>query len=427
MSPPPSRPSLFRALRHRNYRHYFIALLVSNVGMWLQIPVLSWYVWSLTDSNAMMGWLNFVGRIPALFATPFAGVLADRYSRQKIVVATQALMMVQALALAWLVLSGHANMPAIFALSSMLGLIGAFDIPARQAFVVEMVGKEDLQNAIALNSFAFNAARIVGPAIAGPILALLVAWDTLSERGISPEGIFFFINGISFGGVIWLMAAMKVAPRVIERGSTGVFEDIGEALTFVRRHAAMRWVLLYMAVMAMFGYSHLILLASVADEVLGRGAEGFGVLLAASGVGAMAGALLIARSRGVGYGGSIPFFGLLAGAGLIAFSFSHTYWLSLVLLLPSGAGMIAQSASTNSLLQNLVPDELRGRVMSFFTWVFLGMFPIGCLIMGQLAERLGPLLTLRIGGAILLVGAAVLFTRLPAIRASVHELTSARM
>lgn len=410
----PARPQggTFRALRHRNFRDYFTGQAVSLIGTWVQTTAIAWLVWRLTGSNAQLGWINFIGRIPALFVSPVIGVFVDRHSRRALTILAQQLQMAQALMLALLTLGGWITIHWIEALSFLLGLCAALDVPARQALMIELVGKEDLPNAIPLNSGLFNLCRAIGPLIAGLFLGL----------GVS-EGICFLANGLSYVVVIWLLMRMDLPDKRFPRQEGNVAQHIGEALVFVRQHTAVRDSLLYMAIVGMFGYGHSVVLPSIADEVMGRDAGGFGILLGASGAGAILGAVYLARGAlALQPGVRIVISGSILGASLILFSFTRTFWLATFLLVPAGAGMMVQSAVTNTLLQTVVPDHLRGRIMSFYSTVFLGLFPVGCLIIGFVAEKFGPMFSIRLAGCLCVGGAVILFARSRSFQASVDRL-----
>lgn len=417
---PNANGGTFRALRHKNFRDFFIGQAISVVGTWMQITALSWLIWRLTNDEALLGIFNFISRIPAIVVTPIAGVLADRYSRHKLVVWAQILQMAQALALAALVIFGVEDLWTLGALAFMLGIFSAVDIPARQSFMIELVGREDLSNAIPLNSGAFNLARIIGPVVAGGLVGLFARF-----RLIHPEGFCFLVNGLTYIYVIYVLVRMRLPPRLFQPPVGSVRQNLAQAWKFILSHEAVLAVILYMAVVSMFGYAHSVILPAVATDVLGRRAGGFGILLGASGLGALFGALFLARRidiKGTGYGRVISISGIVLGLGLALFSVSRSFWLSAALLVPAGAGMMVQSAATNTLLQQVVPDNLRGRVISFFSLFFVGLFPIGGLILGWLASWFGPLLPIFLGGAACTLGGVVLMSRLPSFRASVARL-----
>lgn len=414
---------MFRALRHANFRNFLIGQGISVIGTWMQTTAMGWLVWRLTSSEEALGFFYFIGRIPALLVTPIAGVLADRYSRFRLVMWAQILQLAQAMVLAVMTLSGHEPLWALAVLAVLLGVFSAIDVPARQSFMIELVGRDDLANAIPLNSGVFNLARVIGPALAGGLVALIAKLTS-----IHPEGFCFLLNGVSYVAIIWQLVRMRLPRRVPEPRKGSVGDDLRQAFAFVRRHEAVRSILLYMAIVSAFGYAHSVVLPAVAKKVLGHDVGGFGVLLSASGLGAIFGAAFLARRidiGGLGFGRVIAASGLMVGLGLILFSFSKTFWLSVALLVPAGAGMMVQSAASNTLLQQVTPDHLRGRVISFFSVVFLGLFPIGGLFMGWAAGQFGPLLAIRAGGIVCTVGGIVLLSRVSRIRTSIAELTEA--
>jgi MFS family permease len=411
----------FRALRHKNFRNFFIGQAISVIGTWMQTTALGWLVWRLTYSEEMLGFFNFIGRIPAIIVTPLAGVLADRYSRHKMVLWAQILQMAQALALASLTLAGIEHLGVLGTLAFMLGIFSAIDIPARQSFLIQLVGREDLANAIPLNSGAFNLARVLGPVVAGALVALFARYELLH-----PEGVCFLINGLSYIIVIGALVRMKLAPPTFKRQSGSVGQNLAQAWRFVMEHEAVLLVLLYMAVVSMFGYAHSVILPAMTSEVLGKQAGGFGILLGASGLGALFGAIFLARRadlKGVGYGKVIASSGLVLGVALVLFSISKNFWLSAGLLVPAGAGMMVQSAATNTLLQQVTPDHLRGRIISFFSLFFVGIFPIGGLLLGWIAGAAGSPTAMLLGGGVCAIGALMLILRLPQFRESVERLT----
>lgn len=385
------------------------------VGTWLQMTAMGWLIWRLTNSYFMVGIFQFIGLSPNLFFSPFGGVLADRHSRYKILIRTQTLLMVQALVLAAVTLFGIMHLPLLAVLAFSLGTVMAFDVPSRQALVIEMVGQEDLPGAIALNSFLFNGARMIGPAIAGILTRL------------TSEGVCFLLNGLSYIAVVAMLFKMKLRPREIAPHKGTALKNFVEALQYVRSHPAYLNILLFMAFMSMIAFPAQALMAGLANEVLGREAGGYGLLLSAQGVGAMFGAVLLSRGvEGLGFGRYIAAAGLVIGCALICLSFSHLFWLSCLLLMPFGAAMMFQIAGTNTFIQLLVPDRFRGRMMSLFTMVFLGLFPLGSLLLGSLAQVFGsPLPVLRMSGLACMVASVVLMTRLDAIRSSVLLLREA--
>lgn len=390
--PPSSDPGFARALRSRSYRLFFSGQLVSLIGTWMQSVAQSWLVYRLTGSTALLGLIGFAGQIPVLFLAPFGGAIADRASRRSILLVTQSAQMVLAFVLAGLTLAHVVTVPHLFVLAVLLGMANAIDIPTRQAFVVEMVGHADLPNAIALNSSMVNGARILGPAIAGLLVSAL------------GEGFCFLVNGVSFLAVIAGLLAMRELVSVERRAGKSPVRDIVEGFRFVAGHARIRTLLVMLAGASLFGLPFVVLLPVYADKVLGGGARTLGLLTAFSGVGAITGALMLARRRGtVGMERWIALGALCFGATLIAFAFSRSFAMSAAMLAIGGSGMMVQLAGSNTLIQTMVPDTLRGRVMSVHSMMFLGMAPFGALGAGTIATRIGAPATVALGGVIQLI------------------------
>lgn len=385
---------ILRALRYRNYRLFFAGQAVSLTGTWMQVIAVSWMVYRLTKSAFLLGLVGFAGQIPIFILTPFAGVLADHFNRQRILVITQTLAMLQAFILAFLSLTGMISVWQIISLSIFLGLINAFDIPARQAFVVDMVEqKADLGNAIALNSFMFNGARLVGPSIGGILIAIV------------GEGICFLLNGISFVAVIFALLAMRVRPRDKRYKNTPLLQGLKEGFVYTLNFKPMRYVLLLTTLISLMGMSYVIIMPIFAKEILGGGPHTLGFLMAAVGLGALAGALYLASRKSVeGLERIIPMATVVFALGLIAFSFSKYLWLSLALILCAGFGVMIQTVASNTVLQSLTDDDKRGRVMSFYAMAFMGMTPFGSLLAGTLAHRLGAPNAILISGIACLLG-----------------------
>ncbi len=384
------------ALRHRNYRLFFFGQLISLTGTWMQTAALSWLVYRLTGSAELLGLTGFAAQGPVFFLAPLGGALADRHPRRPILLATQTLSMLQALILAALVLGGHIHIWQVFALAGAVGVINAFDIPTRQAFLVEMAGHADLPNAIALNSSMFNLARLLGPAVAGVMVAAL------------GEGWCFLINGLSYIAVIAGLLAMRLAPRraVSGAGRARLRDEIGQGLVFTRRHGPIRRVLLLLGLMSLMGMPYVVLLPIFASRILGGGPQHLGLLMSSAGLGALLGALTLAgRKNQAGIEGRIAGAGLLFGLALIAFGYSTSFPLSLALLLAVGFFQMTHMASSNTLIQALVPDDFRGRVMALYSMMFMGMAPFGALLSGDLADRIGPPATIAAGGALCMLGA----------------------
>lgn len=408
-------PSWVRALRHRNYRLFFVGQLISLTGTWMQSVAQSWLVYRLTDSATLLGFIGFASQIPVFVLASVGGAAADRYSRHRILMITQALSMVLALALAGLTLAGYVRVPHIFVFATLLGLVNAFDIPARQAFVVDMVGREDLVNAIALNSSIFNGARVVGPAVAGVLVGLL------------GEGWCFFINGVSFLAVLASLRAMHVRRHEAVPLPGSALDRIRAGFEYVARTAPVRALLLQLGVLSLVGMPYVVLMPVFADDILHGGASGLGLLMGASGVGALAGALALAARKSVrGLGSWVAASSLGFGFALIAFSYSRTFWLSAAILVPLGFCMITAMASSNTLIQSMVPDHLRGRVMAVYSMMFMGMAPFGALAAGTVAGRLGAPTTVAIGGLACIVAAAVFGSRLSSLRVQARQLILAQ-
>ncbi len=407
---------LTRAFHHRNYRLFFSGQLISLTGTWMQSVAESWLVYRLTGSSALLGVSAFASQIPVFLFATIGGTVADRVNRHRIIVATQTTSMVLPLILAVLTLTGRVHVWHVFALAACLGIVNAFDIPARQAFLVDMVGRDDLMNAIALNSSMVNGARIVGPAVAGVMVAAV------------GEGWCFLINGVSYIAVIVGLLMMNVParrPRGVERPSP-VHETI-EGFRFVIRTAPIRALLVLLGLISFAGMPYAVLMPVFAESILHGGARGLGLLMGASGCGALAGALSLASKRGVrGLGSWVGVSAAGFGAALILFSLSRTFWLSALLLVPVGGAMMVQMASSNTLIQAMVPDELRGRVMAVYSMMFMGMAPFGALWAGWVAERIGAPLTVVIGGVACMGGALIFGVRLPSLRGEARALIVAQ-
>ncbi|MCJ7665083.1 MAG: MFS transporter [Desulfobacterales bacterium] len=400
-----------RAFKHRNYRLFFGGQFISLTGTWMQSLAQAWLVYRLTGSAVLLGFVAFSGQIPVFLLASLGGVFADRHNRRRILVATQTASMLLAFVLAALTLANLVQVWHVFVLASLLGLVNAFDIPARQAFVVEMVGREDLVNAIALNSSMFNGTRIIGPAVAGILVASV------------GEGWCFFANAISYIAVIAGLLMMKTTAR--ERiplpGST--LASIIEGFRYVGQTGPVRALLSLLGLISLLGMPFVVLMPIFADQILHAGASGLGLLMGASGVGALIGALsLAARSGARGLGRLVAFSAAGFGISLILFSFSRLFWLSACLLFPVGFFMIVQMASSNTLIQTLVPDNLRGRVMAVYSMMFMGMAPFGALLAGAIAHRLGAPITVALGGCVCIVGAAAFSSRLPTFRREARQM-----
>ena len=407
-------PATLRALKYRNFQLFFSGQLISLIGTWMQTVAQSWLVYSLTGSSVLLGLVSFASQIPVLLLSMLGGIAADRFSRRKIVIATQNASMLLAFALAFLTLTHRVQIWHLFVLSALLGVVNAFDIPARQAFIMDMVGREDLINAIALNSAMFNASRIIGPAVAGILV------------GAIGEGWCFFANGVSYIAVIAGLLLMKVE-RHERLASTSPLEDVVEGLRFVWSHAPVHALLIVIGVGSLAGTPFSVLMPIFADKILHGGPEALGWLMGVSGVGALTGALLLATRRHVrGLGRWVVISGVLYSVSLMGFAYSRTFWLSAALMVPIGFAMMIQFGAANTLIQSMTPDSLRGRVMSVYSMLFMGMAPIGALIAGAVAEHTGAPLALAGGGAICLMSAGAFAAWLPRIRATARELIVAQ-
>ena len=408
-------PSALRALGHRNYRLFFGGQFVSLSGSWMQSVAQSWLIYRLTGSAVMLGSVSFAGQIPVFLLAPVGGAVADRFPRHRILLCTQAASMLLAGALAALTLSGVVREWHVFTMAALLGVVNAFDIPARQAFVADMVSRADLVNAIALNSSMFNGARIVGPAVAGVLVAAV------------GEGWCFFANSVSYVAVLSGLLLMRVERAARPRLEGTAFERVRAGFSFVARTGPVRALMLLLGLVSLTGMPYAVLMPLFADRILGGGPDSLGILMGASGLGALAGAVALASRKSLrGLGRWVAFGSASFGASIILFSCSRTFWLSALLLVPAGCAMIVQMASSNTLIQSMVPDELRGRVMSVYSMMFMGMAPVGALLAGTLAGSLGAPLTVALGGAACLAGAALFWLRIPRHRGEARRLIVAQ-
>jgi MFS family permease len=407
-------PVALRSLRHRNFRLFAAGQLVSMTGTWVQLVAQSWLVYRLTGRATLLGLVGFAGHFPVFMLAPIGGALADRFERRRIIIVTQAVSMILALVLAALTLGGIVREWHIVALAAGLGTVHAFDIPARQSFLVEMVGREDLINAIGLNSSLFNGARMTGPAVAGVLVAAI------------GEGWCFLINGLSFAAVIVALLAIRVPPfQAPAKSST--LSRIREGFAFAARERPVRALLVMLAVLSLIGMPYMVLMPVFADRVLFGGPAAYGILMSAAGMGALAGAIALASRRDVtGLGGWVARAAIGFGALLAVFSLSRSMWLSVLLLLPIGFAMMVQISSSNTLIQTMVPDALRGRVMSVYSMMFMGMAPLGALLAGWAADRIGAPSTVLIGGVACVAAAAIFRWSLPRLRADARRLIVAQ-
>lgn len=404
--------SIIRSLRHRNFRLFFSGQSISLIGTWMQRIALGWLVYRLTNSAFLLGLVGFTSQIPVFILGPLAGVFADRWNRHKAILVTQILAMVQAFVLAVLVLSDVIRIWQIIVLSLALGIINAFDMPIRQSFMVEMIEeKQDLGNAIALNSSMVNGARLLGPSAAGILIA------------VAGEGICFLLNGLSYLAVILSLFLMKIIPENSKPRTSKIWQDLLAGFRYAAGFKPIRIILMMLALISIMGMPYTILMPIFAKDILQGGPDALGFLMGSTGIGALVGALYLASKRTVrGLVRLIPFAALVFGFGLIIFSFSHIYFLSLVVLLFIGIGQMIQMAASNTILQTIVEDDKRGRIMSFYTMAFMGLTPVGSLLAGTLAGKIGAPWTVCAGGIACIVGAVLFFKKLPVLREMIRPI-----
>jgi MFS family permease len=403
---------IFRALGHRNYRLFFGGQGISLIGTWMQQTAMSWLVYHRTNSAFLLGLVAFSGQIPALFLMPLAGVLTDRWNRHQILVITQFLAMVQAFILAFLDLTGALNLPQILFLSFFLGLVNAFDMPTRQAFVVDLVARrEDVGNAIALNSFIFNGARLLGPSLGGFLISLL------------GEAACFLLNGLSFLAVLAALLAMKIPAGKGKALSSPLRAQLKEGFMYALGFPPIRSILLFLSLISLVGMGYVTLMPIFAKDILHGGPDTLGFLMAASGLGALMGAIFLASRKSVrGLGRMIALASFIFGLGILIFSLSRIFLVSFLILVFAGFGMMVQMASSNTILQTIVDDDKRGRVMSLFTLAFMGMAPLGSLLAGSFAHWIGAPFTLRVAGVLCLGASFSFLWRLPRFRAMIRPI-----
>ncbi len=386
----------FRALRHRNFRLFIGGQLVSLIGTFMQTMAQSWLVWGLRHSEWLLGAVWFCSQIPVFVLAPIGGLAADRYSRHRIVIATQTLAMLQAFALAALTLSGRVQVWHVFVLATFLGVVNAFDMPGRQSLLIQMTGKEDLLSAISLNSAMFNSARVVGPGVAGLMIAAV------------GEGRCFLINGLSFLAVIAALAAMRL-PRFVRGAVASPWRHLVDGFRYVHRAAEIRTLLIMVGSIAICTMPAMVLMPVFADTVFHRGSQGLGFLMGAMGIGAVVGTLVLARRTKTAGLTDVMFFGaLILGTAFILFAWSSSFYVALAVIAAAGFSVMRQNASANTLIQTLIPDDYRGRIMALYSMTVVGVGPFGSLAAGALAGRIGARWTLLLSGVAIL-GAAALF------------------
>jgi MFS family permease len=405
-------PQALRALRHRNFRLFTTGQSISVIGTWMQQVAVGWLVYRLTGSAFLLGLVGFVSLGPGFLIAPIAGVLADRWDKRRMVITTQAVMMAQALLLGTLVLTDSVTIGWVLLLMGVLGAASGFDIPSRQAFLIEMVDdRDDLPNAIALNSSIFNAGRLIGPAIAGFAIAIV------------GEGWVILANGLSYIAVLAGLLAMRTPLRRVPPQSGAVLRRLREGYRYAVDFQPIRVILLLVATVSLLGVPFTVLLPVVATEVLGGGPRTLGVLMAANGLGALSGALYLASRQTVrGLGRVILIAATTFGTALMLLAFARSALAAVPLLVLAGFGVMTQMAASNTVLQTLVDDDKRGRVMSFYTMAFVGTAPFGSLLTGTIAQRLGVTWALAIGGAACVLAAFVFGRQLPILRRIVRPI-----
>jgi MFS family permease len=406
------RFGIFHSLRYRNFRLFFFGQSISLVGTWMQQVAMSWLVYEITRSPLYLGVISFSSQIPAFLLSPLAGVYADKWNRHRILVVTQTLSMVQAFVLAALTFSGRIEVWHVLVLSLFIGCVHSLDIPSRQSFIIEMVErKENLSNAIALNSLMFNAARLVGPAIAGVIIAY------------TDEAVCFSLNGISFLAVIFSLLAMKVRSQEKTPGNSHIWEKLREGFVYAYGFFPIRQILIILVVMNLMGSSYSVLLPVYTKEVLGGDSGMYGFLVASAGMGALLATIFLARRKSVlGLGKMIVVASGIFGLGLAAFSLSRVFWLSSLLLAFSAFWLMTCLASCNIILQTIVDDDKRGRVMSLYAMAFMGTMSIGGLLVGALAGKFGVTDTMLVASICCIGGALVFAAKLPSFREAVRPI-----
>ncbi len=403
---------IFRSLKYRNYRLFFYGQSISLIGTWMQRIAVPWLVYKMTGSVILLGISGFAGQVPALFLSPFAGVLTDRWNRYNVLIWTQILSMVHAFLLAWLVLSGNIVIWQVILLSFVIGSINSFEIPARHSFVIDMVEKkEDLGNAIALNSLMFNSARLIGPSIAGVLLAA------------AGEGICFLINGFSFLCVIISLLFMKLEKRESVTKKSDIRKELKDGFSYVFGFLPIRHIILLLALVNIMVMFYSTLMPVFAKEILEGDSHTYGFLMGAAGFGALMGALFLAsRETVLKLGRIIPAAVILFGTGLVVLSFSRIFSLSLLVMIFVGMGLMLQAASSNTILQTITDDDKRGRVMSFYTMAVMGTAPFGSLAAGWLAKSIGTPYTILTGGVISVAGAFLFLRKLPELKQIVRPI-----
>jgi MFS family permease len=396
----PPVPTRFRALQHRNFQLFIAGQLISLIGTWMQNMAQLWLVYQLTHSAALLGVFGFASQVPMLFLSSLGGYVGDRFDRHRGVIVTQTISMILAFVLAGLTLTNLIGKWELIVIAFLVGIVNAFDVPIRQAFFVQMVGKEDLPNAIALNSSIFNGARAVGPAIAG----LAIAW-------VGP-GWCFFLNGLSFVAVIVALLMMRIEPREIKPSTDSPLRSFVQGFRFAMSDLPVRSTLLLLSTLSLFGLQYAVFMPIYAQDILKGDARTLGLLMSSAGVGAVIGALhFAARTHYKGLARWIAATSTTCAICLIIFSQAKNLGLCVVVLFVVGFAATSQMAATNTLIQNRVPDELRSRVMAVYATMFMGVQPIGALIAGGAAKHIGPQNTLTVFGSLVLLGSLIFMAR----------------
>ena len=401
---------VFRSLKYRNYRLFFSGQSVSLIGTWMQRIAMPWLVYHMTGSALLLGVVGFAGQIPTLIISPVAGVFTDRWPRYSVLLVTQIVSLIQAAVLAWLCLTGSIQIWEIVVLSVILGCTNAFDVPSRHSFVIDMVeNKEDLGNAIALNSLMFNGARLIGPSIAGVMLAS------------TSEGVCFLINAISYIFVIISLLMMRLSIQQTHRKAEKIIRELSDGLRYTFGFAPIKHLLILLSISSLMGMSYSVLMPVFAKEVLHGGSNTYGFLMGAAGFGALMGALFLAsRKSVVKLGRIVPASAILFGSALLGLSFSRLFPISLVLMVFIGLGMMMQTAASNTILQTITDDDKRGRVMGFYSMSIMGTAPFGSLMAGGLAKVIGTPWTIFAGGFVNIIGGLFFLRKLPELKALVR-------
>jgi len=402
----------WRALRHRNFRLFFTGQSISLIGSWMTNVATAWLVYRLTGSALLLGTVGFCGQIPVFFLAPFAGVWIERLDRRTVLLCTQAIFMAQSLLLAALTLSGHITMPLVILLSVVGGIANAVDMPARQSFMIKMVNnRDDLSNAIALNSSMVNMARLIGPTVAGLLIA------------ITSEGWCFLIDGISYIAVLASLLAMRIDDSVHAQKKTSALTELREGWNYVTGFVPIRTIFVLFTVCSLMGMPFVVLMPVFAAQVLHGGPHTLGILMGAMGIGTLTSAISLAVRKSVrGLVTILPIAAIVFGLGLIGFGLSRWLWLSMLTVMIAGLGMMQGLAASNTVMQTLVPEEMRSRLMSYYTMAFIGMAPFGSLLAGTMAHRLGTPLTVILNGAAVIVGALWFFTQLHEVHRQVRPI-----